>query len=76
MAKYSLKIIQIGNSLGVVLPKDALAELKAGKGDTLMLSRTVEGLRMTPYDNDVSTQVEAGREIMKDYRNTLRVLAK
>ena len=76
MAKYRLKLTQIGNSVGVILPKEVLAELRVEKGDSLMLSRASDGLRLTPYDKDVAEQVESGREIMKDYRNTLRALAK
>jgi putative addiction module antidote len=70
------KIIQIGNSVGVVLPKEALAALNADKGDTLTLSRTANGLSLTAYDPDVEKQIEAGREFMRDYRDTLRALAK
>jgi putative addiction module antidote len=71
-----LKVTQIGNSLGVILPKEALAALKVEKGDTLILSETPGGFRVTPYDPDVARQLEAGREFMKEYRDTLRALAK
>jgi putative addiction module antidote len=70
------KIIQIGNSVGIVLPKEALIALHADKGDTLTLSQTPDGLRLTAYDPDVEKQIEAGREIMRDFRDTLRALAK
>lgn len=71
-----LKVVQIGNSLGVTLPKEALAALKVGKGDTLFVSETPDGIRLTPYDPEVEKQVDAGRELMNDYRDTLRALAK
>jgi len=73
---FSLKIIQIGNSLGVTLPKEALAALKVAKGDTITLTPAPDGFRMTPYDPDVASQVDAGRDIMREYRDTLRALAK
>jgi putative addiction module antidote len=71
-----LKVTQIGNSLGVILPKEALATLKVEKGDTLFLSEAPGGFRITPYDPNVAHQLEAGREFSKEYRDTLRALAK
>ena len=71
-----LKVTQIGNSLGVILPKEILAALKVSKGDTLIVSETQDGFRITPYDPEVARQLEAGREFMKEYRDTLRALAK
>ena len=73
---FSLKIIQIGNSLGVTLPKEALAALKVEKGDTLTLTPAPDGFRITPYDPKVDRQVDAGRQVMHEYRDTLRALAK
>ena len=72
----SLKITQIGNSLGVILPKEILAALKVAKGDTLICSETADGFQISPYDPEVARQLEVGREFMKDYRDTLRALAK
>jgi putative addiction module antidote len=71
-----IKISQVGNSLGVILPKEVLAALKVGKGDQLILSETADGFRLTPYDPELAQQIEAGREFMKEYRDTLRALAK
>jgi putative addiction module antidote len=50
----SIKVTQIGNSLGVILPKDALAALKVAKGDSLILSEAPGGLLLTPYDPEVA----------------------
>jgi putative addiction module antidote len=72
----SLKIRQIGNSLGVVLPKDVLAKLRVGEGDELHMVETPDGLELRPYDPDLERQLEAGRSIAKRYRNALRELAK
>jgi putative addiction module antidote len=72
----SLKITQIGNSLGVILPKALLAGLKVAKGDVLICSETPNGFQISPYDPEVARQLEVGREFMKEYRDTLRALAK
>lgn len=74
--KVPLKVTQIGNSLGLILPKEMLTTLKVGKGDTLICSETPGGFQITPYDPEVAHQLEAGREFTKEYRDTLRALAK
>ena len=71
-----LKIIQIGNSLGVTLPKEVLAALKLDRGDTLILTEAPDGVRLTPYDPDTAKQLETVRAVMKKRRNALRELAK
>lgn len=73
---YTLKIIQIGNSLGVTLPKEALAELNADKGDTLTLTPSPDGFRISSYDGEKAKQLELARGIMKKRRHALRELAK
>lgn len=72
----TLKIIQIGNSLGVTLPKEALSALKVEKGDMLVLTEAPDGFRLTPYDPETARQLEAVRAVMKKRRNALRELAK
>lgn len=72
----TLKLTQIGNSVGVVLPKEALTRLKVEKGDTLYLTETPEGFRLTPYNPEFEAQMEAARKIMKEHRDVLRELAK
>jgi putative addiction module antidote len=71
-----LKIRKIGNSLGVVLPKEALARLKAGEGDVLFVSETPDGLTLSIIDERVAEQVDVMRDVAQRYRNTLRTLAK
>lgn len=73
---YTLKLTQIGNSVGVVLPKEALAQLKLDKGDSVFLTETPGGFKLTPYDPTIEEQLGLGREIMHEYRDTLRALAK
>lgn len=69
-------MVSIGNSVGAVFPRELLARLKVDKGGTLIVTETPDGIRLSPYDPDVEKQVEAGREFMADYRDTLRALAK
>jgi putative addiction module antidote len=72
----TLKLTQIGNSVGVILPKEVLAKLKVSKGDTLYLTDTPYGIALTPYDPSFEQQLELGREFMREYRDTFRALAK
>lgn len=71
-----LKLRNIGNSLGVVLPKDMLAKLKVDQGDKLWITESPEGYQLTPYDPEFSEQMESARKIMKKRRNVLHELAK
>jgi putative addiction module antidote len=72
----TLKLTTIGNSLGVVLPKEALAKLNLEKGDILFLTESPDGFRLTPYSPEFETQMLAARKIMKKRRAVLRELAK
>ena len=72
-----LKVRQVGNSLGVVLPKEALACLNLKDGDILYLTELPGGsMRITPYDPAFEAQMRAAREGMGQYRNPLRELAR
>ena len=73
---HSLKLTQIGNSVGVILPKEALAALKLEKGDTIHLSETPEGFQITPYDPTLADQLDLGRDFMREFRDTFHALAK
>ncbi|MBC8123744.1 MAG: AbrB/MazE/SpoVT family DNA-binding domain-containing protein [Gemmatimonadaceae bacterium] len=70
-----LKLTTVGNSVGVVLPREVLAKLKAQKGDTLFLTETPDGYEISAYDPEFEQQMEAARQVMRHYRNTLRELA-
>lgn len=72
----ALKLTQIGNSTGVVLPKEALEKMRVGKGDVIYLTETPDGFRVTPYDVAFEQQMTLAREVMKKRRNVLRELAK
>lgn len=71
-----LKIRKIGNSLGIVLPKEALAQLKVTEGDTLTLSETPGGVRLTAADPEFDRTMAVFESLNRRYRNTLRELAK
>jgi putative addiction module antidote len=73
---HDLKIIQIGNSLGVILPSELIATLRVEKGDTITATLAPDGFHVTSYGPAVERQVEAGREFMREYRETLQALAK
>jgi putative addiction module antidote len=73
---FALKLTQIGNSVGVILPKEVLARLKLEKGSSVFITETPGGYVLTPYDPALAEQIEAGREFMRDYRDTFHQLAK
>jgi len=66
----ALKLTTIGTSTGAVIPKEMLARLKVGKGDTLYAIETAEGYLLTPYDPAIEEQLKAGKQFIKDYRET------
>lgn len=70
------KVTTVGNSAGLVLPKEVLARLGVEKGDALFLVETEDGYRMTPYDPEFEQQMKIAERGMRGYRNTLRELAK
>lgn len=74
---FALKINQVGNSVGVILPKELLAKLSVGKGDTIFVTDAPDGsMRVSPYDPEIARQIALGEEIMDEYRDTFRALAK
>ena len=73
---HKLKLIQIGNSVGVIFPKEMLASMKVDKGDTITATPAPDGYRVTPFDPNTTSQLEVMREVMKKRRHALRELAK
>ncbi len=71
-----VKLTSVGNSVGVVLPKEALGHMQAQKGDVLYLVETPEGYTLTPYDPEFEAQMEASEDLMHRYKNALHELAK
>lgn len=72
----TIKIRNVGNSLGVVLPKEMIARLRVTKGDSLFVQETVDGIRLTPYDPEFQQQMEIAKMVMREDRDALRALSK
>ena len=70
-----VKVRKFGASLAIVLPKELLAELSLGEGDTLYPVRTPGGVELTRYDPDSGQAIEAGRKFMRRYPNAMKKLA-
>lgn len=70
------KVIKVGNSAGIVLPKEVLGLLGVELGDQLNFIRTPDGLSLSKYDPDFAEKMNVAREVMKRRRNALRELAK
>ena len=73
---FTLKLTQIGNSVGAVFPKELLAQLKLDKGDSFFVTNSPDGLRITAHDPAFEAQMRVARELMKERRNVLHELAK
>ena len=70
-----LKITTVGNSAGVILPKELLARLRLEKGDELHALETPDGIRLTTYDTVFAAQMEVAERVMREDRDLLRKLA-
>ncbi len=70
-----LKVTTVGNSTGIILPKELLEKLRIGKGDTLYVTETPGGIELSPYDEEFATQMDLAESIMREDRNVLRKLA-
>lgn len=72
----TLKVTQIGNSLGVILPREVASRLRLAKGEEVGLVEAADGIELTPFDPELEERVAAARRVAKRYRNALRELAK
>ena len=72
----ALKLTTVGNSTGMVLPKDIMSDLNVKKGDFVYLTKTPDGYLLSPYDEDFARQVDAADDFMRECRDVLRELAK
>jgi putative addiction module antidote len=70
-----LKVTTVGNSVGVVLPKDILAKLRVSKGDSVFAIETPNGIELTPYDPVIARQMDVAECVMRKHRNVLKKLA-
>jgi len=72
----TLKLTTIGNSTGVVLPREILQRLRVDRGDTLYVIETPTGIELTPYNPEFAAQIEVAERVMREDRDVLRKLAK
>lgn len=75
MTTRKLKITTVGNSTGVILPKELLVKLRVQRGDELMVLETPDGITLTPYNAEFSQQMDVAERIMREDRDLLRKLA-
>jgi putative addiction module antidote len=71
-----LKVTRIGNSAGIILPKEVLARLRVGEGDALYLTEAPDGVRLSGTNPDFEAKMKLAEQIMREDRDILRVLAK
>ena len=71
-----LKLTSIGNSVGMILPKEIRDKMKVGNGDSVYLTETPEGYKITPYNAEFDKEMDEARKLMKKRRAALRELAK
>lgn len=69
------KIIAIGNSAGIILPKETLARLNISKGDTIYLNENQTGLQISPYDEEFGAKMEVADRVIRRYRDAFKKLA-
>lgn len=75
-AAQEVRIIRIGNSQGVILSREVLAQLRVGLGDKLYLTEHPWGVGLRPHDPDFAEAMSAAEDIMREDRDILAVLAK
>ena len=71
----TLKVTTVGNSAGVVLPREILERLRVDKGDVLYVLETPNGVELTPYNPQFAAQLETAERVMREDRDILRKLA-
>ncbi len=71
----SVKVVAVGNSTGVILPKEIVQRLRVEKGDTLYVLETPKGIELTPYDREFAAQMEVAENVMREDRDVLKKLA-
>lgn len=70
-----LKVISVGNSAGVVLPRELLARLRVEKGDSLFVTETPDGIKLMPHDPKLDAQMKVAEGVMRKRRTLLHKLA-
>lgn len=70
-----LKLTQIGNSTGVILPKELLEKLRVSKGDFLHVLETPDGIELRALNETFAAQMDVAEKVMRRRRNVLSKLA-
>ncbi len=73
---YKLKVTSIGDSIGIILPEEALAKLNVEAGETLYLEETANGFEISRVDWELEEEMQAARQVMTQYYDALRELAR
>ncbi len=71
----TLKVTTVGNSAGIILPRDILERLRVEKGDTLYVLETPKGIELTPYNPELAKQMDEAEKVMREDRDALKKLA-
>jgi putative addiction module antidote len=71
----ALKLTSVGDSIGIVLPKEILKRLRVDKGNTLYVLETPNGIEFTPCNPESAAQIEAAERVMREDRDVLKKLA-
>ena len=72
----AIRVTAVGNSVGIILPKELVVRLRLARGDQLHVVETSRGIVLTPYDPALEVELKAGRSIARRYRSALRKLAR
>ncbi len=72
----TVKIVKVGNSAGIILPKADLDRLQAEVGSTVVKIDTASGFELRAHDDDFDAQMAVAREVMARRKRALRELAK
>ena len=71
----TLRLTAIGNSTGLILPKEILERLRVGRGDSVNVVETPSGIELTPFDPEFDRRMDLAEKIMREDRDVLRKLA-
>jgi len=71
----AVKVTTVGSSVGIVLPKEILNRLHVEEGDTVYLTESPDGIRISPYDATFAQKVEILEQVMRENRDVLKKLA-
>ena len=71
----TVKVVQFGDSSGIVLPKDVLQRLRVDQGDVLEIVETPNGVELVPSSEDAASQIQIAGEVMREDQDVLRKLA-